>query len=138
MNESLSLQKKYLAYHLILRLRYSKPLKWDVNGIQPLNQILQPQSWPYTAFLLSIPQRGHRWQIKRDQPYPRPPLSYGGSRTAALVYTSTTSLPDRYLAISKSCMVISRKFHDTLTYSIGWRSRILDVIFIMGALHFPL
>ena len=49
----------------------------------------------------------------------------GSTSTAPLAYTSTTSLPDRYRAMSKSWMVMSRKIPpETFTYSRRRRRRV--------------
>jgi len=50
---------------------------------------------------------------------PASPMA-GSTRTAPRAYTSTTSLPVTYLAMSKSWIVMSRKIPpDTLMYETG-------------------
>ncbi len=66
------------------------------------------------------------------------PIS-GSTRTAAFAYTSVTSLPTMYLAMSKSCIVISMNMPpDTALYSAGGGAGSREVIFsICGAPILP-
>ena len=62
---------------------------------------------------------------------PASPIA-GSILTAPVAYTSVTSLPIKYLAMSKSCIVMSKKIPpETLMYSIGGGLGSLEVIFKM-------